>query len=401
MAVDSQGSPHFFRPLPHPGDAESSGFQFSTRAGEIKSAPVIAHTQAHLPRFKGQNQGDLVCLSVCHGVRDGFLTDPQQAMLDTARQSVGDAFQNKAAIERCAHFLSEQASERLVQRGRLQGRGAQSRDRAPCLGETLAGQVTRLADPRVYLPQLNLVGGIAPELMVRVLDEGPEGSASLTSLGRLDRLRKGITVLAIGPGLSTLGEASEFARELIAKTELPVVIDADALNAFDVEKAKALTGAGRVMVLTPHPGEMARLLGVTVQQVEANRVAIARSFATGHQVTLVLKGWRTLVAHPDGRVAVNTTGNPALAKGGSGDILTGIVAAMLAQHPDEVAAAVEAAVYLHGLAADLCAQEMDEKTVLATDVIRHLSAAFRYRVQDEDELTWLCGVCKPQGAGQA
>ena len=108
-------------------------------------------------------------------------------------------------------------------------------------------------------------------------------------------------------------------------------------------------------------------------------------------MTLVLKGWRTLVAHPDGRVAVNTTGNPAMAKGGSGDILTGIVAAMLAQYPDDVARAVEAAVYLHGLAADFAARAMDEHTVLATDTVAHLSEAFRYRVKDEDGLTWIAG----------
>jgi len=150
------------------------------------------------------------------------------------------------------------------------------------------------------------------------------------------------------------------------------------------------------MVLTPHPGEMARLLGLTVQEVEADRIGLARKFATAHSLTLVLKGWRTLVAHPDGRIAVNTTGNPALAKGGSGDILTGIIAAMLAQHPDDVASAVEAAVYLHGLAADLVAQEMDEKSVLATDVIAHLSHAFRYRGTDEDGLHWMCGVRKAE-----
>ena len=109
-------------------------------------------------------------------------------------------------------------------------------------------------------------------------------------------------------------------------------------------------------------------------------------------MTLVLKGWRTLVAHPDGAIAVNTTGNPALAKGGSGDLLTGIVAAMLAQHPQDVAQAVEAAVYLHGLAADLVAQQMDEKSVLATDVIAALSRAFRYSTQDGDGLTWIAGV---------
>ena len=136
------------------------------------------------------------------------------------------------------------------------------------------------------------------------------------------------------------------------------------------------------MVLTPHPGEMARLAGMTVKEVEADRVGLARRFATEHKLTLVLKGWRTLVAHPDGRVAVNTSGNPAMAKGGSGDILTGIVAAMLAQYPDDVARAVEAAVYLHGLAGDFAALAMDEHTVLATDTVTHLSDAFRYRVKD-------------------
>ncbi len=179
----------------------------------------------------------------------------------------------------------------------------------------------------------------------------------MANLDDLEALLKGMKVIALGPGLSTQGEASEFARELVAKTAsgpeaLPMVIDADGLNAFDEDKAGLLDGRGRTLVLTPHPGEMARLVGMTVKEVEADRVGIAKRFATEHGVTLVLKGWRTLVAHPDGTIAVNTTGNPGLAKGGSGDILTGIVAAMLAQYPDDVAQAVEAAVYLHGLAAD-------------------------------------------------
>ncbi len=150
----------------------------------------------------------------------------------------------------------------------------------------------------------------------------------------------------------------------------------------------------RTVVLTPHQGEMARLAGMTVKEVEADRVGLARSFATEHGVTLVLKGWRTLVAHPDGRVAVNTTGNPGMAKGDSGDILTGGVAAMVAQFPERVAEAVEAAVYLQGLAADLAVGGqggMDEHSLLATDTVAHLSAAFRYRVED-DGFTWVCGV---------
>jgi hydroxyethylthiazole kinase-like uncharacterized protein yjeF len=239
---------------------------------------------------------------------------------------------------------------------------------------------------------LNTVAMVTPELMVTPLAE-VDGAVSLANLegANLDKLLKGIKILAIGPGLSTEGEASEFARQLVAKTSLPIVIDADALNAF-AGKTDLLDGNERVMVLTPHPGEMARLVGLTVKEVEADRVNLARDFATKHHLTLILKGWRTLIAHPDGRVAVNTTGNPAMAKGGSGDILTGIVAAMLGQFPDDVAAAVEAAVYLHGLAADFAALAMDEHTVLATDTLAHLTNAFRYRVKDQDGLTWITGV---------
>jgi ADP-dependent NAD(P)H-hydrate dehydratase / NAD(P)H-hydrate epimerase len=240
---------------------------------------------------------------------------------------------------------------------------------------------------------VNTVAGVAPELMLVPLAEGFKGEVSFKNLdaAKLEALLNEITVLALGPGLSTEGDASEFARHMVEKTTLPVVIDADALNAF-AGKTDLLDGTGRVMVLTPHPGEMARLAGLTVKEVEADRVGLARRFATSHHLTLVLKGWRTLVAHPDGSIAVNTTGNPAMAKGGSGDILTGIVAAMLAQFPDDVARGVEAAVYLHGLAGDFAVHAMDEHTVLATDTVTHLSDAFRYRVKDADGLSWICGL---------
>ena len=136
---------------------------------------------------------------------------------------------------------------------------------------------------------------------------------------------------------------------------------------------------------------MARLTGLSVAQVEADRIDLARSSATGHKLTLVLKGWRTLIADPDGSVAVNTSGNPAMAKGGSGIPPTGIVAAMLAQFSNDVARAVEAAVALHGLAADFAARAMDEHTV-PHRTLAHLSDAFRYRAKDADGLTWLCGL---------
>ena len=283
----------------------------------------------------------------------------------------------------------------LVVGGSYGTAGAPSMSSLACL-RSGAGLVTAAVPVCV----MDTVARIAPELMVRGLQQDEQGSVALKNLegNALAELLKGIKVVALGPGLSTRGDASEFARQLVKRTAdvegsaLPIVIDADGLNAFDKERVKDLDGSGRTMVITPHPGEMARLLGVTVPEVEADRVSIARKFALEHHLTLVLKGWRTLVAHPDGRVAVNTTGNPALAKGGSGDVLTGIVAAMLAQHPADVAEAVEAAVYLHGLAADLVAQNLDEKFILATDVIEGLSPAFAYRTRDEDELEWVCGV---------
>jgi NAD(P)H-hydrate epimerase len=234
--------------------------------------------------------------------------------------------------------------------------------------------------------------------MLEALTEGEEGAVSFKKLdaARLEAMLKRISVLALGPGLSTLGDAPEFARHLVEKTTLPVVIDADALNAFTKRKS-LLDGRGRTMVLTPHPGEMARLAGMTVKQVEADRISLARRFATEHHLTLVLKGWRTIIAHPNGRIAVNTSGSPSMAKGGSGDILTGIVAAMLAQFPAQVAQAVEAAVYLHGLAGELATRAMDEHSVLATDTVTHLGDAFRYRAKDSDGVVWLSGLKPANG----
>ncbi len=251
-----------------------------------------------------------------------------------------------------------------------------------------------------------LVAAVAPELMLAPMKEGTgngeqgtvdrcdaEGTVSLGALPALWELieAKRISVVALGPGLSTRGEAPEFVRSLVADCSLPMVIDADALNAFE-GRANLLDGSGHTLVLTPHPGEMARLTGLTIAEIEADRIGLARSFATEHKLTLVLKGWRTLIAHPDGQIAVNTSGNPAMAKGGSGDILTGIIAALLAQFPQDVARAVEAAVALHGLAADFAAHTMDEHTVLATDTLAHLTDAFRYRTMDADGLAWICGL---------
>jgi hydroxyethylthiazole kinase-like uncharacterized protein yjeF len=235
----------------------------------------------------------------------------------------------------------------------------------------------------------SIVAGFAPELMTLLLDESPSGSIGLNNIdpSKIEKMLKGMTTLAIGPGLGREPETSEYVRELVLHSTLPTVLDADGLNAFE-GRTHLLDGSKRPLVLTPHPGEMARLLGCTIADVERDRIAAARKFATEHHLTLVLKGWRTLVAHPDGTVAVNTSGNPAMAKGGSGDILTGIVAALIAQFPKRIQQAVECAVWLHGAAADIFARERDEHTMLATEMLQHLSQAIQTHV-DRDNFTWL------------
>jgi NAD(P)H-hydrate epimerase len=240
---------------------------------------------------------------------------------------------------------------------------------------------------------LPTVAAVTPELMTLALLEGDKGEISSRNLepDLLDPVLEKKSVIAIGPGLGQEEEAVQFFLGLLEQTKIPMVIDADALNALAANPGK-LNGRGRLLVLTPHPGEMARLAGKSIPEVEADREGIARDFATRHAVTLVLKGWRTIIAHPDGHIALNTTGNPGMAKGGSGDILTGIVAAMIGQYPEQPAEAVEAAVYLHGLAADFAVRLQDQHTLLAMDTVSHLYEAFRFRAEDPGGYVWLQGI---------
>lgn len=240
---------------------------------------------------------------------------------------------------------------------------------------------------------LSTVAYFAPELMTIPLLEGKHGEVTEQNLeaGILQSLLERKTVIALGPGLGQEPQTVDFVTGLMRETNLPMVIDADALNIFSSGRLHLLDGRDRTIVLTPHPGEMARLVGQSIAEVQANREEIARDFAARHSVTLVLKGWRTLIAHPGGGIAVNTTGNPGMAKGGSGDILTGIVAAMLAQYPNQVQEAVNAAVYLHGLAADFALLQQNEHTLLATDTVAQLFRAFRFRQKDNDGYLYLQG----------
>jgi NAD(P)H-hydrate epimerase len=193
---------------------------------------------------------------------------------------------------------------------------------------------------------------LAPELMTQPLDR--------ISLEKM-------TVLAIGPGL---GMNRELVARLMQEAAFPTVIDADALNSI---AGTDFRGRGVETVLTPHPGEMARL---TAEKV-TDRMATARGFATQRNVCLVLKGFRTLIAFPDGKVWINPTGSPSMAKGGTGDILTGLIAGMVAQFPRDIPTAVRAAVWLHGRAGEIAAAELTEQCVLATDLLTYLPPAIR------------------------
>jgi NAD(P)H-hydrate epimerase len=230
---------------------------------------------------------------------------------------------------------------------------------------------------------LATVAAFHPELMTEPLPETEAGTISMRALApELDALLERKT-LAIGPGISRNAETAEFVRSIVTRSQKSsatssianMVVDADALNAFE-GVADQLQGRGRTLVITPHPGEMSRLTGLSIPEIQANRLEVARKFSREHELIVVLKGHRTLIAAPDGTVWVNPTGNPGMATGGTGDILTGIVAGLLAQHPKHALEATALAVYLHGLAGDLASQSLGENSLVATDLVRFLPEAF-------------------------
>ena len=181
-------------------------------------------------------------------------------------------------------------------------------------------------------------------------------------------------VIAIGPGLGQAPAARKFVRDLVDRAATPLVIDADGLNAFSGDPDRLAGRDGRDVIITPHPGEMGRLLGMSADEVQASRLELARNFAVAHHLYVVLKGHRTIIATPDAKIFINPTGNPGMATGGTGDVLTGMIAAWLAQLLD-AEAACKLAVYLHGLAGDLAEADEGEVSMTASDVAGHLGDA--------------------------
>ena len=222
---------------------------------------------------------------------------------------------------------------------------------------------------------LTTVAGFYPELMTEPLPETDAGTIATSAGVRIEELLKSMTAAAIGPGISRDPHTATLVRSLVAHSTIPMVVDADGLNAFEGHTSE-LNGKDRLLVITPHPGEMARLVGRSVAEVQKDRLGMARRFAHEHELIVVLKGHRTLVVQPDGEAWVNTTGNPGMSTGGTGDILTGMVAAMIAQNPKEPLMAVCAAVHLHGLAGDVMRESLGEHSLVATDLLRGLPDAF-------------------------
>jgi len=229
---------------------------------------------------------------------------------------------------------------------------------------------------------LTSVASFAAEIMTEPLPETSAGSIALAAVesGRFNELTKPMTVVAIGPGIGRNPETVQFVHEAVHQTKVPLVLDADGLNAFE-GRTQSLDGRRRPMVLTPHPGEMSRLTGMPIKAIQADRINVARNFALKHHLVLVLKGDRTIIALPDGTAWVNPTGNPGMATGGTGDILTGMTAGVLGQMSNDYARAAIAAVYMHGLAGDVAEEKMGEHSLVATDLLRALPEAFRRAAQ--------------------
>jgi ADP-dependent NAD(P)H-hydrate dehydratase / NAD(P)H-hydrate epimerase len=221
------------------------------------------------------------------------------------------------------------------------------------------------------------------EAMCVPAGESIDGTIGVGAEEELLKASGRMNACAIGPGLSTHHETVQVVKNLIQRVAVPMVIDADGVNAL-AGSVDVLVKAKAPVVLTPHPGEMARLMGITTSDVQQDRIGMAQGFAEEYGVTVVLKGAGTVIATPDGEVFINTTGNPGMATGGTGDVLTGMIGSLLAQGYGPAQAAC-LAVHLHGLAGDLAAEEKGEAGMIASDLIEKIPAAIQQMLATTDQ----------------
>jgi ADP-dependent NAD(P)H-hydrate dehydratase / NAD(P)H-hydrate epimerase len=231
-----------------------------------------------------------------------------------------------------------------------------------------AGLVT-IATPRSCVATL---AAMRPEYMTEGLEETAAGTIDFSAVDRVLDLKADI--IALGPGLGQDPSTAAFVQAIVERAGAPLVLDADALNAFSGDPERLTGRDGVDVIITPHPGEMARLLNISTEQVQADRLEHAREFAAARRVHVVLKGHRTIIAGPEGRSFVNLTGNAGMATGGTGDLLTGMIAAWFAQILDPEGAC-KLAVYLHGTAGDLAEADEGEVALLPSDIAARLGDA--------------------------
>ena len=295
---------------------------------------------------------------------------PAEALeyVDSRRELVDIDFCRRWLVKRERESHKGDYGHVLVAGGSLNMPGAPSLSAAAAL-RAGAGLVT------AALPQCACLTGAINyrEVMLLRLPDSADGGLNLDSLDKI--LGRDATAMVIGPGMGRAEETAELVYQLLPKLKCPIVVDADALyflkNRRDIADACAVP-----LIFTPHAGEFARLSGLTAEEIEGDRLSAAADFAAEWGVILVLKGAATVIADPDGRIFVNSSGNPGMATGGSGDVLAGVIAALLAQKlPPVMAAAV--GVYLHGLAGDLAAADKTETAMIAGDIIEYLPAAFK------------------------
>jgi hydroxyethylthiazole kinase-like uncharacterized protein yjeF len=239
----------------------------------------------------------------------------------------------------------------------------------------------------LWLPkslQRSVVGKF-PELMTEFLPETENQTSDRSGSDRLLAQLSQVEALVLGPGMTVHPSTRKLIWDLVRRSPVPVVLDADGINAFVPPAAPLRNEAGLPVIITPHPGEMARLMGKKIPDVQKNRMEIALTCAARHRCYVVLKGFQTVIATPAGDVYFNCTGNPGMATGGTGDILAGIMGRFVAswknqsrrENPVSLADYVSAAVYIHGLAGDLAAEDRGMESLIATDLLAYLPKAFK------------------------
>lgn len=370
-AMNASSAPVVAVDIPSGADADIMGSQ----AGAVARANAIVTFTAPRPAhvFGGLTNGPTVI--ACIGTPDEAVVSSLHLNMITAHDFV------RLLAPRPREANKGNFGHVLVVGGSLGKSGAAAMAGMSAL--RVGAGLSTVATTKSILPT---VASFHPELMTEPLAETESGTISLRALeyGHMDSVVKGKTVLAIGPGISRDVETTEFVHSVVVRYKLPMVVDADGLNAFE-GCAEKLHGKEHPLVITPHPGEMARLCGCTVAEVLRDRINVARRFSQEHKCVVVLKGHRTLIADPGGEVWVNTTGNPGMATGGTGDILTGMVAGFIAQNRSELLQAVLASVHLHGLAGDVAREVKGEQCMVASDLVTAMPEAFR-RAQQESSV---------------